>query len=77
MDAEYLEFKTSLYRMNARQTLPREVLTSDVFYSADRAGAAITCGVLTDYGIITDGNTTQVIGPRKIHNADTNLGWKE
>ena len=34
MDAEYLEFKTSLYRTNARQTLSREVLTSDFFYSA-------------------------------------------
>ena len=33
MDAEYLEFKTSLYRTNARQTLSREVLTSDFFYS--------------------------------------------
>ena len=33
------------------------------------AGAAIACGVLTDYGIITDGITSQIIGPRKIHDA--------
>jgi hypothetical protein len=32
---------------------------------SDRAGAAITCGVVTDYGIITDGNTSQEIGQRK------------
>ena len=36
MDAEYLEFKTSLYRTNARQTLSREVLTSDFFYSVGK-----------------------------------------
>ena len=36
---------------------------------SDLAGAAIACGVLTDYGIITDGNTSQVIGPRKMYDA--------
>ena len=36
MDAEYLEFETSLYRTNPRQTLPREVLTSDIFYSDEQ-----------------------------------------
>ena len=45
MDAEYLEFETSLYRTNPRQTLPREVLTSDIFYSV---GSDLTRDVSID-----------------------------
>ena len=52
-----------------RTLLPKTAEACDRYLVSDRAGAAIACGVLTDYGIITDGNTTQVIGPRKIHDA--------
>ena len=52
-----------------RTLLPKTAEAWDRYLVSDRAGAAIACGVLTDYGIITDGNTAQVIGPRKIHDA--------
>ena len=52
-----------------RTLLPKTAEACDRYLVSDRAGAAIACGALTDYGIITDGNTTQVIGPRKIHDA--------
>jgi hypothetical protein len=40
-----------------RTQLPKTAEACDRYLVSDRAGAAIACGVLTDYGIITDGNT--------------------
>ena len=56
--------------------LPKSAEACDRYLVSDRAGAAIACGVLTDYGIITDVNTSQVIGPRQIYDAQHKFRMK-
>ena len=49
-----------------RTKLPKTAEACDRYLVSDRAGAAIARGVLKDYGIITNEDTSQVIGPRKL-----------
>ena len=49
-----------------RTKLPKTAEACDRYLVSDRAGAAIASGVLRDYGIINDADTSQVIGPRKL-----------
>ena len=49
-----------------RTRLPKTAEACDRYLVSDRAGAAIASAVLRDYGIITEEDTCQVIGPRKL-----------
>ena len=49
-----------------RTRLPKTAEACDRYLVSDRAGAAIASAVLRDYGIITEEDPSQVVGPRKL-----------
>ena len=49
-----------------RRKLPNTAKACDRYLVSNRAGAAIANGVLEDYGIITEADQSQVIGPTKL-----------
>ena len=51
-----------------RHRLTNTAKACDRYLVSNRAGAAVASGVLEDYGIITDDDQSQVIGPTKIAN---------